>query len=63
MRVPNRLTSQFYAPVALILISWGLSYPAQSHCDGLDGPVVTAARKALETEDVNLVLPWVQEAG
>jgi hypothetical protein len=32
-----------------------------AHCDGLDGPVVTAARKALETGNVNLVLPWVQK--
>ena len=30
------------------------------HCDGMDGPVVTLARKALEAGNVNLVLPWVQ---
>jgi hypothetical protein len=30
-----------------------------AHCDTLDGPVVTLAKKALETGDVNLVLPWV----
>lgn len=30
------------------------------HCDTLDGPVVTAARKALDTGNVNLVLIWVQ---
>ncbi len=35
---------------------------AWAHCDGLDGPVVTAARKALETGNVNLVLIWVQKA-
>lgn len=29
------------------------------HCDGLDGPVVNAARKALETGNVNHVLIWV----
>jgi hypothetical protein len=29
------------------------------HCDSLDGPVVTAARKALATGDVGLVLPYV----
>jgi len=29
------------------------------HCDTMDGPVVTAARKALETGNVNLILPWV----
>lgn len=33
---------------------------AFGHCDGLDGPVVTVARKALETDNVNLVLPWVR---
>ncbi|MGE5720308.1 MAG: DUF6448 family protein, partial [Nocardioidaceae bacterium] len=29
------------------------------HCDSLDGPVVTAARQALEAGDVDLVLPFV----
>ncbi|MBI4061363.1 MAG: hypothetical protein HY403_08030 [Elusimicrobia bacterium] len=33
---------------------------ASAHCDGFDGPVVTAARKALETSDVGRVLIWVQ---
>ena len=32
-----------------------------AHCDGMDGPVVTAAKKALETGNVNLVLIWVQK--
>ena len=32
---------------------------AFGHCDTLDGPVVSLARKALETGNVNLVLPWV----
>ncbi|HET7731180.1 MAG TPA: DUF6448 family protein, partial [Usitatibacter sp.] len=31
------------------------------HCDGLDGPVVTSARRALDSGNVNLVLPWVRE--
>ena len=30
-----------------------------AHCDGMDGPVVTLAKKSLETGNVNLVLPWV----
>lgn len=34
--------------------------PASAHCDGLDGPVVAAARKALESGDPNSVLIWVQ---
>jgi hypothetical protein len=35
---------------------------AQAHCDGLDGPVVKAAQKALADGNVNLVLNWVQKA-
>ena len=31
------------------------------HCDGMDGPVITAAKQALETGDVNLVLIWVSK--
>ena len=37
------------------------SVPAAAHCDTLDGPVVAAARKALDTGNVNLVLIWVQK--
>jgi len=44
----------------LAIVFW--SPLALAHCDGLDGPVVNAARKALETGNVNLVLPWVQKA-
>jgi hypothetical protein len=33
------------------------------HCDSLDGPVVTAARKALDGRDVDKVLPYVPEEG
>ncbi len=33
------------------------------HCDSLDGPVVTAARHALEAGDVDVVLPFVPESG
>ncbi len=31
------------------------------HCDSLDGPVVGAARHALEADDVDLVLPYAPE--
>jgi hypothetical protein len=33
------------------------------HCDTLDGPVVAAARQALEFDDVDLVLPFVPVDG
>jgi hypothetical protein len=39
----------------------GVLLAAVGHCDTLDGPVVQLARKALETGNVNLVLPWVPE--
>ena len=29
----------------------------------MDGPVVTAARRALDAEDVKLILPYVRESG
>ena len=48
--------------VALFLIIIIL-YPAEAlaHCDGIDGPVVLAAKEAIKTGDVNLILIWVQK--
>lgn len=45
----------------VLMIATFLPGPALAHCDGMDGPVVTLARKALETKNVNWVLPWVPE--
>jgi hypothetical protein len=48
---------------ALAAISMALLFaagPASAHCDGLDGPVITSARQALDTGNVNRVLIWVQ---
>lgn len=39
-----------------LLAMWGIG-----HCDGLDGPVVQLAIKALDSGNVNYVFPWVQE--
>lgn len=33
------------------------------HCDSLDGPVVTAARRALTLGEVDLILPFVHAEG
>jgi hypothetical protein len=44
-----------------IFIGLGDAGRAWAHCDGLDGPVVTTAREALESGDVNRVLIWVRE--
>lgn len=32
---------------------------ARAHCDALDGPVVKAARAALDGRDVTKVMPWI----
>lgn len=34
---------------------------AQAHCDTLDGPVVSSARQALESGNLNPVLAWVRK--
>ena len=35
--------------------------PASAHCDSYDGPVIKDATKALETNNVKLVLKWVTQ--
>lgn len=37
------------------------SLAAFAHCDTLDGPVVSAARKAIQTNNPNLILIWVKK--
>ncbi len=46
--------------LAVFMGFWGAD-KGFAHCDGMDGPVVSAAREALETGNVNLVLIWVQK--
>ena len=43
-----------------VLLSF-LPFRVYSHCDGLDGPVIMAAQKALAEGNVNPVLIWVQK--
>jgi len=47
-------------PVVVSMAAFFIPLEAFGHCDGLDGPVVAAARNALETGNVDLVLIWVQ---
>jgi hypothetical protein len=60
MRNRTPLALMISVVLALIISCFGHT-KAFSHCDGMDGPVITAAKKALETGDVNLVLIWVQK--
>ena len=43
--------------VFLLMCSSNFSF---AHCDTKDGPVVADARKAIEENNVNYVLKWVQ---
>jgi len=47
--------------IIILSIIFICSSTVYAHCDTLDGPVVTAARKALERGNVKLVLIWVQK--
>jgi hypothetical protein len=47
--------------LSLVLFSFISHENLHAHCDGEDGPVVIAAKKALEEENINLVLIWVQK--
>ena len=33
------------------------------HCDSMDGPIVRAAREALDTQNVEVILPYVHKPG
>ncbi len=59
-KIRNPMSKYFLAAlVAVLTLIW--NKPLAAHCDTLDGPVVGAARKALENGNVNLVLIWVQK--
>jgi Family of unknown function (DUF6448) len=60
MKTRNCRLSRFAAGILLLPVLMG-SALVRAHCDTLDGPVVAAARKALDTNNVNLVLVWVQK--
>lgn len=48
--------------IAILTLTVMVTVPlarAEAHCDAIDGPVATAALKALETKNVNVILPYV----
>jgi len=46
--------------MAVVTLVWPNS--SFAHCDGLDGPVVKAAQRALESGELNFVLIWVAQS-
>lgn len=58
-RKSNLKTTLTIAFISL-LMAFG-SFTALAHCDSYDGPVIKDATKALETNNVDLVLKWITE--
>lgn len=58
MKSSSRLKLLTIVLTALIILG---NNTVLAHCDGLDGPVVLAAKQSLETENVNHVLIWIQK--
>jgi len=61
---PERLQNRKrYKSIFSIVLLFALmilgSLPASAHCDSFDGPTIKDAVKALETNNVNLVLKWI----
>lgn len=54
----NRLFKK--AGVLLGMLMMLVSLPAQAHCDSYDGPVIQDALRALEQDDVSLVMKWIE---
>jgi hypothetical protein len=60
MSARNKLRVGFTVLVALTMLT--LAEPsARAHCDTLDGPVVKAARRALETGNLDFALIWIKK--
>lgn len=55
------LAVKYFVAGSVAALALASSLPVAAHCDTLDGPVVGAARKALESGNVDLVLVWVQQ--
>ena len=54
------LKSKLAAMLFLASFIFIFTNSASAHCDSIEGPVVKASQKALETGDINYVLVWVR---
>ncbi|TAM81454.1 MAG: hypothetical protein EPN47_11890 [Acidobacteria bacterium] len=57
----QRVITYLASLAALFAVGLFLPVKLSAHCDGMDGPVVMAAQRALERGDVNTILIWVQK--
>ncbi len=60
MKIRHLIVPMVFLAV-LSIIGFYVPNKVFAHCDGMDGPVVKAAKKALETGNVNLILIWIQK--
>ena len=60
MAMLGRWQSVLAVAASLVLTLFVRPGTARGHCDGLDGPVVTAGRQALERNDLARALIWVR---
>ena len=54
------LNSKLLQILFLLLFTFIFANVTSAHCDTMEGPVVKASQKALETGNINYVLVWVQ---
>jgi hypothetical protein len=52
--------TRIFAILVAIMFT-GISGVLYAHCDSYDGPVIKDALKALETNNVSLVLKWIDQ--
>jgi hypothetical protein len=58
MKIPKMSLAILFVVVIGLLVH--IPGNTRAHCDTMSGPVIAAARQALDTGNVNLVLIWVQ---
>ena len=57
----HNLRIRIFGGIVLLFSSLLFAGNAFAHCDAMAGPVVKAAQEALRTQNVNLVLIWVEK--
>ena len=57
--VKNNLIKSTFILSLIALFSLISIQPASAHCDSYDGPALIDAEKALETNNVDLILKWI----
>lgn len=50
---------RFISIISVFILIIAFPNPVTAHCDSYDGPTVKDAEKALETNNVNLVIKWI----